>query len=545
MIALIEGLNNASALLHSALDAYLGACAAIQGHYQQTNTLTSIPREVVDRVANELPLVTSYETKIRQAKSTIGQAMNSTITPINTLPSEILIRIFHLVVDGKPCGVKYNSGEKITLPKYPDFLSYVCTRWRQLVVHSPTLWSHIDLVPFSPLSRGFETRAEVCVTRANNLLLDLHVYEPAFCEQIDIDKMLDLLVALAPRVKSLELAIPDASEVLDKSVIECCFGNCSPGTFTRLILTDHGSNAPTFLWASDDPDDLDEGWLDIPSEKIDNLLLPVTDLLLDGIYLPWTHQAYHGLVELRLTSTRKPVASITESELVNILSLSPRLKILHFGLTITAPLPKGSSIPPVRLDDLEILNLTSPRYAQLSTLLRLLAPGSNPLRVSLEPYSLDSPPLHMGEVKDFFARSNVAELHIRRFPREEDLRPGVNELIDPNPNLRILAMSDAYWKRRATPIIGLDNQQPTTPRRHLDALYIINSRIELDELERVITQYPVKMLVFWGCRVYEGRVIQSSHELQTKLSRLCSDIRCIPWTEDNPTEGWDYVSETH
>lgn len=540
MNELQKKLEHVGFLLCSALNEYLDVCSSIEKSYQLANTAGGVPKALSASVSSQISLITTlYETKLKRAKSTLSWAINSSsdVVPINCLPSEILMGIFHLVVGIRPCGVKHNSGAKITLPKYPDFLSRVCTRWRQIVMDTPTLWSHIDLVPFSSRSQGFEARAKAFITRAGNSLLDIHVYEPAFYEDFGTESMLEFLVSIAPRIRSLEFVIPDTSEALDESVIECCFENCTPGTFTELSITDNGSTAPNFLEAADDPDDVSDSlWLNIPPDYLEELLLPVTVLRLDGVFLPWQHKLYHELVELRLTSTREPTL-ISEHELVGILLLSPRLRILYFGLTIISALPEDSHMFPVRLNDLEVLDLTSLEYSQLGTFLRLLSPGSRSLRLSFDPYVVDDLPLCEDSVKDFFARSNVRELHLSDFSRGTYQRAG--ELISPISNLRVLAMIGVYSFPSPHSTPNSDNHTTPAARSPLDVLYMIRGRVDLDELETFIKQYPVNTLVFWNCKVFDGRNIQSDCELQTKFSKLCHSVRCIGKDAPNPIENWD------
>lgn len=102
-----------------------------------------------------------------------------------------------------------------------------------------------------------------------------------------------------------------------------------------------------------------------------------------GIYPHWTSQAYVGLFDLRLANS---AMTITESQLVNILTSSPRLRVLCFSPQITDPLPAGSQIVPLRLDNLEVLNLQLMAYEQRDILLRWLAPGPNPLQLCLQAY---------------------------------------------------------------------------------------------------------------------------------------------------------------
>ncbi|KAL5632237.1 hypothetical protein ACGC1H_000289 [Rhizoctonia solani] len=125
----------------------------------------------------------------------------------------------------------------------------------------------------------------------------------------------------------------------------------------------------------------------------------------------WTSHAYHGLVDLRLfsTSTRDESDNkITEAQLVRILEVSPRLRILHFELKITHRPETRTAASRVRLADLEVVRVGSAYddFTRIEHLLRLLEPGPKPLHLSIQ---CDAPETDTEfstlETKAFFTRS--------------------------------------------------------------------------------------------------------------------------------------------
>lgn len=534
-------LERVGLILYSALCDYLDVCTSIQNYYHKANAAGGVPRALSASVANEISLITSlYETKMKQAKSSLSQAINSSsvIVPINSLPSEILLRIFQLVVGERPCSIKLYRAKRISLPKYSEILSRVCTRWRHIAMGSPTLWSHIDFVPFSSRGQGFEARAEACVARAGDALLDIHIYDREVDEDFNMNKMLNLLTTAAPRIRSLEFFISAASEGPDRSLIGCCFGNCIPGTFTELAISDRSSTTIAFIRAADDPGAVNDLWLNVPLGNLEDLLLPVTVLRLDGIYLPWTYQVYQGLVELRLTCTRKSAAEISEEDLVTILLLSPGLRILYFGLILKTPRSGDFPMSPVRLDDLEALSWTSIRHHQLGTFLRLLSPGSKSLRLSFEPHVVRNQVECGDEIKDFFTRSNVVELYITNIAH--GTYQMIGQLIEPIPNLRVLVINGAPFYPHHFKFTGnVYNRSAIPACAPLDMLYVTRARVELNKLEPFLRQYPANSLTFWDCVVSDGGNLQSGREIQTAFSRVCPAVRCISKDEPNPVKSWD------
>lgn len=430
---------------------------------------------------------------------------------------------------------------KITVPKYPDSLSRVCTRWRQIAMDVPTLWSHIDLVTFSSRSQGFEARAKAFAARAGSSLLDVHVYEPAVYDILSTETAEEFLTTIAWQIRSLEFLRPEDSELDDQSVIGLCFEICEPGTLTELTLLDYSSRTPTSIGGYENPNDIASALrLHLSQEELDDLLLQITGVRLDGIYFPWTNQIYQGLVELRLDSTCTSIHGtavlISESELVNILLSSPRLRILYFGLVVQDTLPEDSVTPPVLLEYLEVLSLTLRVHALPGTFLRLLSPGSKPLHLSLifSPYTDDALPLCASKVRDFFIRSNVSKLHINGV--KSGTYQILGELACQSPNLRGLATTKVGSHPTRNPTSNHDARAAPSACLYLDTLYLIRSSIKLDTLKQLLRQYSVKRLVIWNCG---GSTRPSDQLLQIKLSRLCPAVRCIDRKEPNPIEDWD------
>ncbi|KAG8684884.1 hypothetical protein FRC11_011469, partial [Ceratobasidium sp. 423] len=146
-------------------------------------------------------------------------------------------------------------------------------------------------------------------------------------------------------------------------------------------------------------------------------LAGVTTLHLQDVFFSRSSELYDGLVDLRLTSPINGNApQISQSSLLSVLSKSPGLKILYFSLDLITPEDVDDEpihdhpIDPVSLRDLGVVHLstTHARNVNRSTihvgsLLRLLAPGSKPLRLTLEVTPrMDEPLLDSDDTNEFF-----------------------------------------------------------------------------------------------------------------------------------------------
>lgn len=538
---MIEELQAASNLFATALERYLDACLAVRNCYLKGSRFESILREHSERVVTERLLATSYETKLKQAKAAISLAVNSstTTTTINSLPSEILARIFHLVSTANHCNIQLSDFRvKANCPRYPDYLSHVCSRWRQVAIGSCTLWSHIDIVPYHPPSQGFLNRGHACAARSGHMPLEIHSIDPDFRALFDDISLVPFLTSVSTRIRSLELVLRSESWDSTRSYLNSFFGNCVPGMFTSLTLKDKSYLALGFIEAAENPPAHESLLLNLPRQFLDDLWHSITVLRLDGLYPYWTSKAYHGLVELRLHSSRHP---ISESQLVGILKSSPGLRVLHLDLSVEDPCPRNTSINPASLEDLEYLSFHSDHYSYLWLLLRWIAPGQKPLQLSISDTDDMEQFLLGGEVKDFFARSSIVKLrvHVSGGPI---LPLQVAKLLDLSPGLRTLALSDCTCEQDNSPVLESHkkNTSSLSSGPHLDGLYMIRAHIGFEELQEIVTRHSIQALTFWQCTFsVEERGVFNQEEFETHLSAICPVVSFVDFEEPSPIEDWD------
>ncbi|KAI6125268.1 hypothetical protein EV401DRAFT_1938748 [Pisolithus croceorrhizus] len=116
------------------------------------------------------------------------------VAPVNRLPTESLLRIFEFYLEAVPdtCDTYCHSKRD---------LASVSRRWRDVILHSPSLWTMIMVTP-----RWNEARAETYVTRSSQSLLDIY-----FMYGIDPDSdristaVFNTLASCAHRWRSLTL----------------------------------------------------------------------------------------------------------------------------------------------------------------------------------------------------------------------------------------------------------------------------------------------------------------------------------------------------
>ncbi|KAG8730665.1 hypothetical protein FRC11_006158, partial [Ceratobasidium sp. 423] len=512
----MQALRTARKALESALDSYAGACVALADCSGSGFTLNA-DRNIPEFVNAEMELYTTFEEKAARVKRLLGKARNSltSIVPITSLPDEVLLRVFRLVMHEELLDFEYKL-DRATPDIRTLTISQVCTRWRQIALSSRSLWSKIEL----SIRREIFPLGDIFADRSGGLPLNVRVIESytgwggwGFHLRPSISRFFS---RIGPRVASFEFAmLPPLNAQLPWPVIHLytlasSFKHWKPGQLTRLALSDRSissdrklgdeyfeSSAHWFLFPRTKTEQAinSQGsaiWLDVSPQHFEDVLAPVKVLELDLIYPFWASKAYHGLVELRLTGPRQLTAVITTQQLANILESSPELRVLHFGLEVSLT---EASPQPVHLRGLEVFILHSLHYDTQQAVLKLIAPGQKPLQMSTmyngsQPQCL--PARFHDEFYQFFSRSNTSHLELYgigfpvRLPNLLALLPNLQTLVLRQVTLEKIEPSD-----RDNEIVPLCSQ--------LHSLHLRYCRFALETLRWVVsTHNPQEITLYSG-----------------------------------------------
>ncbi|KAH7333713.1 hypothetical protein B0J17DRAFT_676577 [Rhizoctonia solani] len=554
VVNLIRELQAASEQLEVAVERYHNACRTIRESYLEAKIIRDVPQELLTYIHHELPRVSSCNKKVLQAKAAICQTRNcsSQIVSIHGLPTEVLTRIFQIVVGAQWCDISgYRTTRRVEQPSgsYPDqpvVISHVCSYWRQIIISSSALWSHVDF-SFPDITNDPQSipRLVTSVSRSGQSLLDVHIdASDYFNVPTTIDEMNQFITLVGPRTKSLELEVglhmytgtTSLSLSFCRSVLNSCFAHCVPGVLRQLSLLKRGNH---YFYQAIEPADKtrthESMLLDLPERQLESLWGHINVLRLQGLCPPWNSRIYRGLVELRLPSA--PGGSITEREFVAILESSPGLRILEFGLDVTTQSPAAASKKPVSLVDLEIL-ITGPwPRSKLSHFHGLIAPGSKPLCVSvINPNASifldEAPALFDYEIKKFFARSNLTSFGVTSINKYTEIL----ELLDLVPQVRVLGLTGCNCEE-------LDEGLKTPPiPMNIDTVYLLHEcYMELSTLKHLVQTYRVKTIIFWGDNTIESTQNPVEKEtLEMELKKHCSTVEFRSTDEPNPFEGHEW-----
>ncbi|QRW16886.1 pre-mRNA-processing-splicing factor 8 [Rhizoctonia solani] len=527
MVTGISELESASNALGAALDEYLDACFATPNPKitSKTESVVCVPNSNSHEfIAQEYPRATFFEAQIQRAKAAIGEAINSSsvTAPMKVLPTEVLTRIFRLAIGTEPCTLNLWPVET----QYLVLLTHVCAHWRRIIVGTPLFWTHIDATPHIYNSERLQDRSRIFLERAGSSPLELHISTPYPTDEYwEATGLNEFFIPLIPRIQSLDLDF--ASSVLSK-----CFGtSCLPETLSQASLRTSICNHIGHLFiesAEAGPGD-NQLLLEAPETHLRNVWGGIRVLRLASIFPSWTSIAYSGLVELSLgTYDSYNRVDISVYHLAQILSSSPELRVLDFGLCI---IPSDNLPTAVSLPHLQTLIMRPKSKSDLEYVMRLLTPGSEPLHMAICS-SLAGPDetYTTAEIARFFARSNVATLHFVGITSCLGLLSLVN-------GLQTLTLT-IYSSEDMKSIFAYEKPCHLHPKR-LHLLSVNPDELAIGTLLQLAKLYVPQRLVVWvPYTITRGPVpkIHSTTLVEQELSNIGITGKVVISKSPNPTE---------
>ncbi|KAH7322269.1 hypothetical protein B0J17DRAFT_683440 [Rhizoctonia solani] len=238
------------------------------------------------------------------------------VTPIHKLPPEILSKIFIVLAASFPAqNYPFHS-----FAHYAICLSRVCTRWRQAVNSTPTLWTSVDFMRQGQ-SLNELRYIHLCLERSRNAPLHMRIGKMNFeCPLPVMTVELSTLIhASAPRLRSLAIAFWRSE--LAKEILGTLDALGASNTLHELAL--YAASGDKLLFA-------DFNFL--PQDALDRILSGLRYLYLDSISLNWNlaYISCRNLVELQLIEI--PMNGYpTALRLTQLLEGNKRLRSIKFS----------------------------------------------------------------------------------------------------------------------------------------------------------------------------------------------------------------------
>ncbi|OJT12839.1 hypothetical protein TRAPUB_10674 [Trametes pubescens] len=260
------------------------------------------------------------------------------MSPIHSLPVELLTTIFQLGVDSDPIPDDQTRGEHT----FEVLVSHVCRHWRHVALHTPHLWTTVHFRTLAHMARG-----EVYLARNAHLPIDIYVDT---CSEDDYHLRKDLLFrdqflavfnVVLPHIhrwRELHLIVADLE---CKSFARQVLSKCGTAPALRTLQLWHVMNWQTSerLFNHIGPP---------PVVVFGGALPSLKHIILQGVNLPWSRSPFLcnlTSVEFALHSDNVRMPFALWRDMLRASPALTRLSLLFAGPRAsssgTSPVPDG------------------------------------------------------------------------------------------------------------------------------------------------------------------------------------------------------------
>ncbi|QRW13364.1 tigger transposable element-derived protein 6 [Ceratobasidium sp. AG-Ba] len=528
--------------LSSALQCYLDTCLWFRDASLQSSFRLNEPAAIFQTFDQELQNTPAYVSKLHKAHAALAVARNHSrkLVPINSLPREVLTRIFGIVTGFRredPC--PFLGTESL---HRPDSLSEVCSFWNQLVKSTPSLWSCIELVVSRRMQPNSYALASQFLRFSNGVPLSIRLVGRSYIEPEELNTLLEWLSSVVKRTYRLEACARsfDASHL--RAILACWLEHGNPWSLKEmdLGLMSWSTNVETLEIG---PSNAASEGFGIPPERAQEFFKSITLLRLREIFFRWDRVTFGGLITLSLKGE-----AITEEHLIILLSSNPGLCYLSLSLEITEVAAGKPAQAPVRLSNLQTLTIKTPSTSGIGCVLRSILPGARPLKMRVKSFGADGTPVTaLAEEKyfqDFFRWSNIITLGIGEYvtcygdPAGTRV-PWFPYILNLLPCLGHLLIEKALLKSESELILSASKTC-----KSIQSLCLRHCRVNLEILKPMIRAYSIQNLIILDCVVYGDESwfseYQTPEAVKEELSGFVPNLVCWwPYTTDiDPEWSW-------
>ncbi|PBK90139.1 hypothetical protein ARMGADRAFT_1167018 [Armillaria gallica] len=170
---------------------------------------------LIDRLHTAVEELETYRATIQR----VLKEFSSTLAPIRRLPSDVLRSVFGVNqkdLDGWPEWAILSNRPTIKFSHDTLTLGHVCASWRDIIVSSPELWSHIRITfhRFTGDNSGLSPLLKTILPLSGQLPLDIHFMSDRNTTADGAIETFSLLLGERHRWKSVSLKLP--SDLLEQ-----------------------------------------------------------------------------------------------------------------------------------------------------------------------------------------------------------------------------------------------------------------------------------------------------------------------------------------
>ncbi|KAG9097792.1 hypothetical protein FS749_005487 [Ceratobasidium sp. UAMH 11750] len=393
--------------LVSAMDNFVAGCVNLDSALQQPGASSWSELDSVLAVVDATVSSLEAHPKIRSARAILGAIRNRSrsLVPFNKLPADLIVYTMSFVNNN--CAIDYYweiSGGELQ-PSHPlASVLLVNKPLRDLLIRTPSLWTHIDLFPTGPHETTYRRYAQACLKYSGESPLHVHIMEEEPSNSPEITSLVGLLGPHTHRIVSLYLRL---SVSLQRKILLGLYEYTTSSRLKNLCLADYSPRVDKDLC-----DRLFDG-------RLDGLLQSLRGLAVIGRLTSLNGSVYRGLASLKLISRMQPREKPTKLQFTNVLAACPQLRVLALLHCVFEPTP-GVPIQPVFLPNLELLDLRLAEAGGLLDILSCITLGPNAIAFGMG-FDSDMSEREMATLEDFFKHSTVTRLCIDCLRRDEGL----------------------------------------------------------------------------------------------------------------------------
>ncbi|KAG8709068.1 hypothetical protein FRC09_000891 [Ceratobasidium sp. 395] len=524
----LDNLRAYRSALATAIQNYLAGCAELRSACSQIRHQSRTRRElepVLLAVEAELADLASEEAELRKARATLSVLRNtsSTLSPVHTLPSEILARIF-LIAQSFPSRARNTSS---LVPAH--YFAQVCSYWRITTINLPHLWTHICIAP-TQINYEYAT---LLLRRSKDLPIYLDIYSKKVEKWNNYPSKPQwdtFLASVGQHVHTLNIVDLFRSPItFPDEAIQVLVSHASSGMMNTLRITKQSgaeqSESLNSLFAG---------------RSNDAVLHSITVLHLHNVLIPSTSAIYHNLTDLRLqlhyNDENIPTSQL---ELAGMLAASPGLTILKLEFLNITPSEDWDENKVVRLPHLKVLYLEGLCKESFVALIPILSLSDclGALEVGIH-RCYDGYLEEIADLsQDFLRGARVKTLALSPNLDYHDGAQWALSFSKTIPSLENLILETYYLRD-----VRESREKTDEPEIHVGAmshlpnLFLMVHELNLEKLKLIVSGYGVKTLHLDSSRFY-GFDGPSKSELKTALLESFPSLKCTVSDKDT-TRHW-------
>ncbi|KAF8601505.1 hypothetical protein BDV93DRAFT_608036 [Ceratobasidium sp. AG-I] len=495
------------------------------------STSSSLPvkslRDIATTIDHNIESIKCEELNFRSAEAPLGARRNSSIPPINMLPSEVLAQIFKIVACFTPPSDRFPP---LKAHDYERILSQVCSRWRQIALGVCPLWYKVALI-FESRDRDEDNpiRAEVGLYHKLRWYIKVLVpRQPGVADGPYIQTILDTINPYKRNISKISMYAQSFERL--HALLDLLLDNEPPESLVELAISEYSysETPPTTSFYS--------------HRRLSQLFRPVKKLRIHSVGLDWSSVASERLTDMALESL-PPSCCPNLEQLIEMLLACPSLRDLRLEGIAFPALPHFVPSGLVKLEHLEFLSLNKLESSDLQKVLSILSTGHYSLHLCL---SCDISNIKtLGRLRSFASRANVGKVSFSGPLCGGTLSQAVLSFLEAIPNVKDLVfysmnLYEGDLSTRNDPPVNSNNRSQAPALTNTDSfarqvsLTLSSCTIHASSIlfHNAISALPLSMLTLKGCEqqliiedsdgdVYEARIpITPRAELGTRLSEL-------------------------